>query len=241
MRLFAPYAFRTVLERAITAADYAAIAQDNARRWEVRSQLAALNPEFCTASFRKLQRAKAVLRWMGSWYTMLVAVDPEGTEDVDQELIDEITAFLGLYERMGYDLLVAPAQYVPLAVALRICVLSNYLRGHVEAALIGVLGNRVLPNGKLGFFHPDNLTFGEGIFVSRLVAAAQSVPGVQDVKVTQVERFEIGEPPPTADLPGEELPPGSVLALGPLEIARLDNDPDFPENGRLVLDLRGGR
>jgi hypothetical protein len=130
---------------------------------------------------------------------------------------------------------------VPLDVVLKVCVLPNYLRGHVEAALLDVLSNRVLPNGKLGFFHPDNLTFGEGVFMSRLVAAAQSVPGVREVTVTQLERFEISEPAPNQDLPGEELPPGSVLALGPLEIARLDNDPNFPENGRLVLDMRGGR
>ena len=30
------------------------------------------------------------------------------------------------------------------------------------------------------------------------------------------------------------------LPLGPFEIARLDNDPSFPENGVLKLDLRGG-
>ena len=32
-----------------------------------------------------------------------------------------------------------------------------------------------------------------------------------------------------------------VLALGPLEIARCDNDPNFPENGRIKLSMRGGR
>jgi hypothetical protein len=31
------------------------------------------------------------------------------------------------------------------------------------------------------------------------------------------------------------------LKLGPMEIARLDNDPSFPENGQLLLKLEGGR
>lgn len=31
-----------------------------------------------------------------------------------------------------------------------------------------------------------------------------------------------------------------VLRLGPLEIARCDNDPDRPENGRLTIELAGG-
>jgi hypothetical protein len=35
----------------------------------------------------------------------------------------------------------------------------------------------------LGFFHPDNLTFGEGVYLSKLVAAAQAVPGVEGVTV----------------------------------------------------------
>jgi hypothetical protein len=32
-----------------------------------------------------------------------------------------------------------------------------------------------------------------------------------------------------------------VLALGPLEIARLDNDRSLPEHGVLTIETRGGR
>ena len=32
-----------------------------------------------------------------------------------------------------------------------------------------------------------------------------------------------------------------ILPLSPFEIARLDNDPGFQENGILNLDMRGGR
>jgi hypothetical protein len=241
VKLLAPYSFRSVLERAITPDDYAAIAQDNQRRREARTQLAALDPSVCASSFQKLQRAKGALRWTGSWYTVLVALDPAGSEDADSELVNEVTDFLAPFRRMGYDLLVAPAQYVPLSVGVRVCVLPSYLQAHVESAVLDLLSNRVLPNGQLGFFHPDNLSFGDGILLSKLVAIVQAVPGVQDVTVTELERFEASEPPAGTDEPGEELPAGSVLQMGPLEIARLDNDPDFPENGRLVLEMRGGR
>jgi len=106
------------------------------------------------------------------------------------------------------------------------------LRGHVKAALLQVFGNRRLPDGRLGFFHPDNMTFGEGVFLSRLVAEAQAVPGVESVNVTQLERLFEGS--------NQELEAG-VLPFSPLEIARLDNDPGYPENGQLHLVLRGGR
>ncbi|WP_347566727.1 hypothetical protein [Streptomyces griseocarneus] len=32
-----------------------------------------------------------------------------------------------------------------------------------------------------------------------------------------------------------------ILRLGPLEIAQCDNDPDRPENGRLAIEIGGGR
>ncbi len=240
VKLFAPYAFRGRLERAITADDYASIAQDNQRRLDARAALEAEDAAVCSAAFTRLQRAKAALRWTGSWYTALVAVDPFGTETPDKELIDEITAYLEPFRRMGHDLLVSRAVYVPLKLALTICVLPTYLRGHVEAAVADALSNRVLPDGSLGFFHPDNLTFGGGVYVSQLLARVQAIPGVQNVMVTELERFEFSEPQ-TSDQPGEELPMNSALLLGPFEIAQLDNDPSYPENGVLILNMRGGR
>jgi hypothetical protein len=272
VKLFAPNAFRDVLERAITGDDYGSLAADNDRRREERPALLTASPDgadadrpsasrgsdsgtveeepgraplsepnVCLVPFRELQGAKGTLRWTGSWYEALVAVDPLGLEEADPELLAEITAYLEPYRRMGHDLEVKPARYVPLDLAITVCVLPHYLRGHVEAALFDIFSNRILPDGRLGFFHPDNLTFGEGIYVSRIVAAAQAVQGVENVQVTRLERFEIGEPPPGAEAARDKLPPHGVLALAPFEIAQLDNDPSFPENGRLILDVRGGR
>jgi hypothetical protein len=241
VKLLAPYAFRDQLERAITADDYAAIAGDNTRRLDARASLEAEDAGICVAPFSRLQRAHAALRWTGSWYTALVAIDPAATETAGPELLEEITLYLEPFRRMGHDLQVSPAQYVPLKLSLTICVQPNYQRGHVKAAVLDALSNHVLPDGTLGFFHPDNLTFGQGVFVSRLLAVVQAIPGVQNTMVTELERFEISEPRADIDLPGEELPINSALLLRPFEIAQLDNDPNFPENGTLVLDVRGGR
>jgi hypothetical protein len=250
VKMFAPHAFRAVLERAIITDDYATLAADNGRRQEERyvdaaaSYATATGPDgFCLAPFHRVQHAKATLAWTGSWYEALVAIAPAGTDQADPQLLQEITGYLEPYRRMGHDLAVQAASYVPLDLSLTVCVLPNYLRGHVEAALLDVFSNRVLPDGRVGFFYPDNLTFGQGIYVSQIVAAAQAVPGVQSVQVARLERYEIGEPAaaPPVEPVTEEVPPLGVLAIGPFEIARLDNDPSFPENGRLELDLRGGR
>ncbi|MEQ1903072.1 MAG: putative baseplate assembly protein [Pirellulaceae bacterium] len=210
VKLFAPRAFLKKLQRAITAADYAAIAGRN----------------------QKIQKAGASLRWTGSWYEAQVAVDPLGTELVEQDLLHEISSYLYRFRRMGHDLRVTAAKYVALDIELKICVLPHYLRGHVEAALLERLSNRTLPDGTLGFFHPDKLSFGDGVHLSKLVAAAQAVSGVESVQVTKLRRLGEGD--------NGELDSG-ILRLGPLEIAQLDNDPNFPEHGSLKLKIGGGR
>ncbi|MGD8405207.1 MAG: putative baseplate assembly protein [Anaerolineales bacterium] len=212
VKLFAPFAFRKEIQRAITAGDYAELAQ---RDFE-----------------SQLQGAAATLAWTGSWYEAQVAVDPFGRAETDLQLLDAVKDDLYRYRRIGHDLAVLPAHYVPLDIEMTVCVLPGYLRGHVKRALLDIFSNRVLPKGRLGFFHPDNLTFGEGIYLSKLVALAQTVTGVESVKVTRLQRLYEGD--------NGELDAG-VLRLSPLEVARLDNDPSFPEHGRLGLDVRGER
>jgi hypothetical protein len=209
-KLLAPTAFLEQVKRAITAADYTTLAERHPR----------------------LQSADAKLAWMGSWYEARVAVDPYSTEEPAPAFLEYVEGTLHPYRRLGHDLEVAAAEYVPLDIELTVCVLSEYLRGHVEADLLRVFSDQVLPDGSKGFFHPDNLTFGGRIYLSRLVAIAQAVPGVQHVEVTRLERLYDG--------PNGELKQG-LLPLGTGQIARVDNDPDFPEHGQFHLVMRGGR
>ena len=212
VRLLAPCTFRAELQRAITAEDYARLVE---REFQGR-----------------VQRAAAVLRWTGSWTEVLVAVDPLSTEADVERLLQEIREALHRYRRIGHEVKVKRAMPVPLKVELLVCVQPHFLRGHVEAALLEALGTQVLADGRRGFFHADNLTFGQGIALSRLLAAAQGVAGVESVEARTFERLFEG--------PNGELENG-FLPLGPLEIARLENDPRFPDSGKLRLKMRGGR
>jgi hypothetical protein len=210
VKLYAPGMFHKKLQRAITADDYA--------------QLAMNNP--------KVQRAAARLRWSGSWREARVDIDPYGTEDLSGKLRRESEGLLHRYRRIGHDLRVVHARYVPLDIEIGVCVAPHYERGHVEAAVYDAFSDRVLPNGRRGFFHPDNLTFGNGIYLSALVAAAGAVEGVVAVEVKKLQRLFEGE--------NLEIENG-FLPLGSNEVAQVDNDPNFPERGKLKLALKGGR
>ena len=200
----------------------------------VRERLPRLHEEHNRAVARDYER-------LGPWTgEMLAALDralsmlPERLTEAPagDRLLDEIEEYLRSYRRIGHDLFVTRAQYVSLDLTLEVCVRPSFLRGHVKAALLGLFSNRTLPDGRRGFFHPDNLSFGDDIFLSRLVATAQAVTGVEGVRVTRLQRL--------FEEPNQELETG-VLSLGPFEIARLDNDPNSPENGQLRLEMRGGR
>jgi hypothetical protein len=211
-KLFAPHDFRdpSKIERAITANDYATLAERN------------------TA----LQDVSARLAWTGSWYEADVSVDPLHVESSDETLLDAIEGDLYRYRRMGHDLRVQAAVYVPITLSLAVCALPGYDRGHLKAALLARFSNRINGDGTAGFFHPDNLRFGDDLYLSRIIAAAQAVPGVQSVTVDEFHRrFE---------LPNQEIANG-LLPLAANEIAQLDNDSDFPERGRLQIAVGGGR
>ena len=209
-KLKAPASLRSHLERAVAAEDYA--------------RLAERNP--------KVQRAAAEIRWAQGWYEVRVFIDPLHGLVLDDGLRDELARSLHAYRRIGHEVVVLPARYVPLEIALTVTLHPHQLQDHVREELRAVLGIGVLPHGRKGFFHPDLLTFGESIYLSRLVAVAQAVPGVRNIEVTQFQRV---------GLPSEHGIREGVLKVGPFEIARLDNDPNSPEFGTLAMTLKEGR
>jgi hypothetical protein len=115
---------------------------------------------------------------------------------------------------------------------MHVCVQPTYFRSDVKAALLEVFSNRRQPDGQRGVFHPDNWSFGQPVYLSRLYTTAYAVPGVASVAITTLQRQ--GQPD---SRPLEE----GKLSLQRLEIARLDNDPNFPERGVLRLRLEGGK
>ncbi len=209
-RLLAPGAFRTEPQRAIIADDYARIAERDAR----------------------IQRASAELVWTGSWYEADVALDPYGQVPAGAALIADTDAALQRVRRMGHDLHVETAVYVPLDLEIQACALPGYERGAIRAALREVFSAGCRRDGTPGYFHPDRLQFGQPVRISAIVAEAMAVPGVECARVTRLQRLY--------EAPNRELDDG-VLRLRRHEIARLDGDAAQPANGRLRISVGGGR
>ena len=132
----------------------------------------------------------------------------------------------------GHDLEIDTPSYVPLEIAMFVCVKPDYFRSNVEAGLLEVCSSGTLADGRKGLFQPDLFTFGQTVYLSALYAAAQAVAGVASVQITTFQRQDR---PETSGLTN------GFLAMNRLEIARLDNDPNFAERGIFKLTLGGGR
>jgi hypothetical protein len=213
VRLYAPQAFRTQ-QRAVTAQDYA--------------DAAGRHPQ--------VEKAEATLRFTGTWHTMFVTVQRRGGLPVDDAFRADLRNFLEPLRMAGFDLEIEAPIFVALDIGFTVQVAPGYFRSDIEEALLEVFSNRDLPGGRRGFFHPDNFTFGQPVYLSRIVAAAMQVPGVQWVDTTDTppnhfQRF--------GESPRGELEAGKI-EMARLEIARLDNDPNEAENGQIAFFMEGG-
>jgi hypothetical protein len=210
VKQLAPAVFHTQQLRAVTETDYAGIAE----------------------KLPEVSKAVATFRWTGSWYTVFITIDPYGTNEVTDELKKKVREHVESYTLAGYDLEIKAPIYVPLLICVDVCISSNHFKSDVEEVLLTALSNKVLPDGSLGFFHPDRFTFGQALYLSQLYEAIQKVEGVDSAVVTTLNRL--------GKSTGQDLEKG-FLQAGALEVVRLDNDPSFPDNGVLRLNMRGGK
>ena len=210
VRQRAPFAFREDQKRAVTAADYARHAAD----------------------YAAVQRAAGTLRWTGSWHTMFVSVDRLGGAVIDADFEQRLRAHLEPLRMAGVDLEVDRPRPVPLELVLRVCVHPDYFASSVEQALLEVFTSGLRADGRPGPFHPDSFSFGQTVYVSPWIAAAQAVPGVSSVEIETFQR---------RDAPGPAGKDAGFITVGRLEVPVLENNPNFPERGKFDVITEGGR
>jgi hypothetical protein len=209
IRQRAPFAFRSQL-RAVTEDDYGVMAQ--------------LDPA--------IREARGTLRWTGSWHTAFVSVDAASGDVPGAALVASTKNRLNLLRMTGVDLEVEGAVIVGLRIEMDICVDADHFRGDVRDAIMRVFTTGNQCSGQLGILNPENFTFGETIYTSPLIAAAQAVDGVSSATLTVFQRMD------------DPLFDGSAqgfLTMHRLEIARCDNDPNRLDHGIFVLHMDGGK
>jgi len=201
-----------IQERGVTPDDYVAVAMRDPR----------------------VHRVSATMRWTGGWYTIFLVLERSNRMPFTPHFKSVMSTHMERFRMAGYDIEIVAPVYVALDVAISIGVEDGYFRSDVEAMLYDAF-NRVQPNGERGIFQRDNYTFGQPVYLSTLLATVNMVPGVKEVLVTRFQRIG-GNEQQTAKALQE-----GMLVMDWREIARLDNDPQYPEHGILHLKVEGGK
>ncbi|HEX7048860.1 MAG TPA: hypothetical protein VF188_01510 [Longimicrobiales bacterium] len=203
-------------DRAVVPADYERILLDGVRVGE--RTIAPLH-------------AHARFQWTGSWTTAVVSVELPDRQPLAAvpDVRAAFAAALADHKLTGYDVRVEDARYAPLNIALVVHVKPNYFARHVRRGVERALSGR---DDADGFFSPGRFGFGQAVYLSDLYAAALAVEGVESLEVTRFKR--LGDRYPDRERDG-------YIPIGPLEIARCDNDPADTGQGILFIRTCGGK
>jgi hypothetical protein len=204
---YAPFSYQSQL-RCVTEADYGQMA----------------------AGSNMIREARGTLRWTGSWYTAFVSVDPFAK--LTSQLIADTSSRLNLLRMMGTDLSVEGAVIAGLQIEMEICVDPEHFQGDVYEALMSVFISGNQCSGEGGVLNAANFSFGETVYASPLIAAAQGVEGVLSARLTVFTRM---------DDPSVDGVAKGYLTMGRLQIARCDNDPNHLDHGVFLLHMDGGK
>ena len=218
IRRNAPEAFRARQLRAVTLADYVKRAEE----------------------VDGVSRAVARYAWTGSWRTVRIAIDPRGfvalgdarSDVLWDELRPRVADHLEAVRLIGEDLELRPPRYVALEIHVAVCVGEAYWRDDVRFVLEQEFSDGWTSDGRRGFFHPDEWTFGQALHRSAIEGRVHRIAGVKHVVSITMKRFAVREP---------VVPDREVLEMAFDEVVLLANDPNHLERGLIRFDVQGGR
>jgi hypothetical protein len=194
----------------------------------------AVREEDYAAAVEKLswvQRAGAQFRWTGSWLTLFATPDPKGSFSLTPVERLGLEQQLDRYRLAGRETHGMNPKFANLDLQIHICVAPTSYVGEVKLKVLEALFGRRGVRPQLGFFSPDNWTFGDPLDRAQLEAAIQAVPGVRAVEEIYIRRrgwFAL------------RLFDELVYAVAPDEIIRVENNPQLPERGAVRLVMEGG-
>ncbi|MCP4403249.1 MAG: hypothetical protein GY801_38825 [bacterium] len=183
----------------------------------------------------EVSKAAARYVWTGSWRAVRIAIDLVGTiklkeKEQQERLCKKIARHLEAVRLIGEDLEIRLPQFVPLEIDVSLCIHPEYWPEDIEDILEQAFSDGFTPDGSMGFFHPDQWTFGQELRASQIIGQAQSIRGVDHVIAVSLKRWN-------------EVTPGTsdLIEVRPNEIIQVKNDPDYKEEGTIFFDVKGGR
>ncbi len=218
-----PEAYRARQLRAITLEDYITRAEE----------------------LPEVARAQARYAWTGSWRCVRIAIDPKGGTVLTDAVRRKIEGYLNAVRLIGEDLEVRAASFVPLDIHLVLCADPDYWPQDLHALLDQEFSDGYTADGRRGFFHPDEWTFGQALHASQLIGRALSVEGVGRVLSVSMRRLHSrgGDALATITLNPADVPENIVekIEMAAFEIIQVANDPSRLEFGRITFTIQGGR
>ena len=218
-----PEAYRSRQLRAVTLNDYVKRAQE----------------------LDAVDHAAAGYVWTGSWRAVRIAIDPKGSTEVTNDLRAEISSHLDAVRLIGDDIEIRPARYVPLDIEIHLCAHPDYWPEDLDVVLQTEFSDGYTPDGRPGFFHPDQWSFGQPLYISQITGRALSVTGIERLLQVNIRRFNPNPGPSlvTVTISPEDLPSTQKekIEVDQFEIIQVENDPSRLETGRIEFDIVGGR
>ena len=204
--------------RAVSAADYAA--------------LALSYPGVAKASAAWVNRDWTTLKALDHPYVQLVVAT------TDQQPLTEQPTFAAklrsfLDQRRDPNVSLRITDFIPIHMQLVASVEIDdaFPQQATIAKVQSALNPTVNPDGTIGFFAFEGLSFGESIHLSAVYAQLQSVPGVKDALITTFRRLDVDADPTTVR---------DSIFIRPTELGVILNDPSQPDKGSLTITGTGG-
>jgi hypothetical protein len=215
----------------------------------------------------EITNARARFVYTGTWDTIFVSVDLKGDRknavDNDPELIDKIRKYLDSVKMIGYEVQLEEPKYVPIEIGIRVHLQkyfdSEIVRDRIRSSLSSK--DEIVNGGSKGLFHPDNFTFGDAVYASKIYEVLKKNPEVKYGIISTFrkrkgssESINSKNMVKSSSSSSRSFPSSEIsiaqrdeetrrnleqgfIHVNDNEIVTIDDDPSNPENGILNLEF----
>jgi hypothetical protein len=174
----------------------------------------------------EITNARARFVYTGSWDTIFVSVDVKGgrknivvngdDRDNDSGLSDRIRKYLNKVKMIGSEVQIEEAQHVPIEIRITVC-LQKYLDTQVvRGRILSSLSSKDnMVDGTKGLFHPDNFTFGDPVYASKIYEVLKKTPEVKYAIITTFRKRDNEENVNRINAGNPSAAPSSVSSPSP--------------------------